>query len=96
MANKSVLRGRRKDYSSTDFPDVPRGAFKVPTYEYIHCQKVEHSKIMRMDLSTGLNCSVKAVGKGVTCTGYDGEPALCFESVHLYETGKSPKYRGKR
>jgi len=92
----SVLRGRRKGYTSEDFPAGARGRYKVPTYQFVWCEKVDKSRNFGMDTFGGLNCSVRTVGKGVACEARDGKSGLCYESVYLYETGASPKYRRKK
>jgi len=72
---------------------VPGVGFKEPTYAFVHCEKVEKSRIFGKEVFTGTNCSIQTMGKPIKCEqgGYD---KLCLESVHLYD--ESPPTYPKR
>ena len=72
---------------------VPGKGFTEPTYQFIHCEKVERSKLFGMNLATGINCAVEKVGKSVKCK-WGGIEKDCYESIHMYDKSK-PEYKKK-
>ena len=72
---------------------VPGKGFTEPTYQFIHCETIERSKLFGMNLATGINCAIESFGKPVKCKA-KGIDKMCVESVHMYDNTK-PEYKKK-
>ncbi len=72
---------------------VPGKGFTEPTYEFIHCEIVERSKLFGLNSATGTNCAVEKFGKPVKCE-VNGIKKECYETVHMYDNS-TPEYKKK-
>jgi len=78
MAKKRALN------SEWESEMVPSVGFTEPTYAFIHCEKVEKSRIFGKDVFAGTNCAIENFGKPIKCK-LGNLDKICVESIHLYD-----------
>lgn len=78
MAKKNT---RNRKWESEIVPSV---GFVEPTYSFIHCEKVDKSRMFGKDVFAGTNCALENIGKPIKCKIGDLDK-ICVETIHLYD-----------